>query len=293
LKTNLRDRLTSDVFLFLAALIWGFGFVAQRMATFHLGYFGFNALRFLMAGLVILPFVIKRFANFRKTYGWVLAAGGVLFLASTLQQAGLESTSAGSAGFITGVYVVLVPIMLAIFWKKKTSAVTWIAAVVAFAGTWLLSTGGSRVTASAGDLLILAGAFMWALHVILVGMAVRRMDVFAFSASQFLVCGLLHLFMSGFVEPLTLIAVKNTWLALAYAGLLSAALGFTFQAVGQRKAPAADAVLILSLEAVFAAIAGILFLKESMNWIQLLGCAIIMGAILFAQFAGKKAGAQQ
>ena len=293
MKTNLRDRLTSDVFLFLAALIWGFGFVAQRMATFHLGYFGFNALRFLMAGLVILPFVIKRFANFRKTYGWVLAAGGVLFLASTLQQAGLESTSAGSAGFITGVYVVLVPIMLAIIWKKKTSAVTWIAAVVAFAGTWLLSTGGSRVSASAGDLLILAGAFMWALHVILVGMAVRRMDVFAFSASQFLVCGLLHLFMSGFVEPLTLIAVKNTWLALAYAGLLSAALGFTFQAVGQRKAPAADAVLILSLEAVFAAIAGILFLKESMNWIQLLGCAIIMAAILFAQFAGKKAGAQQ
>lgn len=288
MKSGIRERLISDLFLLLAAAIWGFGFVAQRVATFHLGYFGFNAVRFLMAGIVLLPFVLKRFGNIRKTYGWVLVSGLILFLGSALQQAGLESTTAGAAGFITGVYVILVPILLTLFWKKKASAVTWISAVAAFAGTYLLSTGGTQVISSTGNILVFVGAFLWALHVIVLGMAVQRMDVFAFSASQFLVCGLLHLFMSFFVEPLTLSAIKDSWMALVYAGLISAAIGFTLQAVGQRKALPSDAALILSFEAVFAALAGILFLEETMNWIQLLGSGLILAAILFAQFAGNK-----
>ena len=135
-----------------------------------------------------------------------------MFLGSALQQAGLETTTAGTTGFITGVYVVIVPVILAIFWKKRTSPITWISALAALGGTYLLSTGGSRLDPSTGNLLILAGAFLWALHVIVVGFAVQKMDVFAFSAGQFLVCGGLHLIMSFFFEPLTFSAIRLSWL---------------------------------------------------------------------------------
>lgn len=280
---QLRARIASDLFLLLAAIIWGAGFVAQRIGADHLGFFGFNGVRFLLGGLALLPFVIKRFGNIKKNIVWMGLAGFLLFCASALQQAGLETTTAGSAGFITGVYVVLVPITLSLFWKQKTAAVTWVAAIAALAGTYLLSTGGTKFDPATGDLLVLAGSGAWALHVIVVGMAVQKMDAFAFSAGQFIICSLLHLVLSIFVEPVTFSALRLSWLALLYAGLFSVSLGFTFQAVGQRKAPAADAALILSLEAVFAAFAGALFLNERMNWVQILGCGIILAAILVAQ----------
>jgi drug/metabolite transporter (DMT)-like permease len=124
---------------------------------------------------------------------------------------------------------------------------------------------------------------MWALHVIVVGLAVQKMDVFVFSAGQFLVCGVIHLVVSLFIEPVTLPALRASWMPLLYAGLLSVALGFTFQAVGQKKAPSSDAALILSLEAVFAAIAGVVLLNESLNTVQVIGCIIILAAILLAQ----------
>ena len=282
-RFNLRERLTSDLLLLLAALIWGVGFVAQRLSSFHLGFFGFNGLRFLMGGLVILPFVVKPLIRSGKRLLWVVLAGVILFAASALQQAGIETTSAGSAGFITGVYVVLVPLLLALFWRQPSSPATWIAAAIALAGFYLLSTGGEKLNPAAGDLLVLGGSFVWALHVIVVGMAVQKMDVFAFSAGQFLVCAFLHLIFSLLTEPVTAAALKASWLPLLYAGLFSAAGGFTLQALGQRKAPASDAALLLSLEAVFAAIAGVLFLREQMNWIQITGCAIILAAILFSQ----------
>lgn len=282
-RDNLRERLSADLLLLLAALIWGVGFVAQRLSSFHLGFFGFNGLRFLMGGLVILPFVIKPLFHSGRRLLWVLLAGMVLFAASALQQAGIETTSAGSAGFITGVYVVLVPLLLALFWRQPSSPTTWIAAAAALVGFYLLSTGGEKLNPAAGDLLVLGGSLVWALHVIVVGMAVQKMDVFAFSAGQFLVCAVLHLVFSLFTEPVTTAALKASWLPLVYAGLFSAAGGFTLQALGQRKAPASDAALLLSLEAVFAALAGVVFLQERMNWIQLVGCGIILAAILFSQ----------
>lgn len=282
-KPELRARLISDSFLLLAAVIWGAGFVAQRLASFHLGFNAFNGIRFLMGGLVLLPFIGKRLRTQKQGFGWMLLAGSVLFVASSLQQIGIGTTSAGTAGFITGTYVVLVPVILAIFWRNKTSPFTWIAAVIALGGTYLLSTGGSAITPSTGSLILLAGSFIWALHVIVVGLAVQKVDVFVFSAGQFLVSGTIHIIMSFFIEPVTLNALRASWLPLLYAGLFSVSLGFTFQAVGQRKAPAADAALILSLESVFAALAGVFFLRESMNPIQVTGAAIILAAIVFAQ----------
>lgn len=283
-KPELRERLLSDGFLLLAAIIWGVGFVAQRMASFHLGFNAFNGIRFLLGGLVLLIIFRKRLRGQRAGFGWMALAGAILFVASSLQQWGIGSTSASTAGFITGTYVVLVPLILAVFWRRRTSLFTWLAALAALGGTYLLSTGGSALTPSTGSLLLLAGSFVWALHVIVVGFAVQKVDVFAFSAGQFLVSGLIHMAMSFVIEPVTLGALQASWLPLLYASLLSVAIGFTFQAVGQRNAPAADAALILSLEAVFAALAGVFFLRESMNPIQVIGAAIILAAILFAQW---------
>ncbi len=289
-KPEFRERLISDGFLLLAAIIWGIGFVAQRLASFHLGFNAFNGIRFLLGGLVLLPFIRNRLRGQRAGVGWMILAGAVLFVASSLQQLGIGTTSASTAGFITGTYVVLVPVILALFWRKRTSVYTWLAALVALGGTYLLSTGGSAITPSTGSLLLLAGSFIWALHVIVVGLAVQKVDVFAFSAGQFLVCGLIHMVMSFFIEPVTFSALRASWLPLLYAGLFSVTIGFTLQAVGQRKAPAADAALILSLEAVFAALAGTFFLQESMNSVQVIGAAIILAAILFGQWIVMKRG---
>ena len=277
------QRVISDLFLLLAAIVWGGGFVAQRQVSAELGFFSFNAVRFLLAGLVMLPFVLKRIKKVNRSFLWILPAGACLYGGSALQQAGIEKTSAGSAGFITSVYVVLVPLLLAIFWKERTRPVVWLAAVAAIGGAYLLSTGGQRITPSQGDLIVLAGSFIWALHVIVVGMSVRHMDVFVFSVGQFLFCGVLHLVSSLFTAPPSLESILPVLPSVLYAALGSIVIGFTLQAVGQKNAPTADAALILSLEAVFAAVFGALFLQETMNVLQILGCTIIMVAILGAQ----------
>ncbi len=277
------ERIRSDLLLLLAAVVWGLGFVAQRSASFNLGFFAFNSLRFLLGGLVMLPFVLKRLRSKPGNLLWILPAGVILFVASLLQQAGITTTSAGTAGFITGVYVVLVPLLMSLIWKHRTRPVVWIAALAALGGTYLLSTGGEALTPSTGNLIVLAGSLIWAFHVIVIGFAVKKLDVFVFSVGQFLLCGLLHLVCSFFSDPPTLAAMQDSWLAIVYAGLGSTVIGFTLQAVGQRKAPAADAALILSLESVFAAIFGALLLKEQMNLIQAAGCAIILIAIVVAQ----------
>jgi drug/metabolite transporter (DMT)-like permease len=161
--------------------------------------------------------------------------------------------------------------------------INWLAALAALGGTYLLSTGGQMIHPSTGDLLELAGAVIWAFHVIVVGLAVRRVNIYVFSVGQFLFCGVINLTLNQFISPFTWAAISPALPAILYGGIISVALGFTLQAVGQSKSPTADAVLILSLESVFGAIFGALILLERMNWIQILGCTIIMVAIVGAQ----------
>ncbi len=287
-QSKTTTRLKSDLILLLAALVWGAGFVAQRSASFHLSFFAFNGVRFLLGGLVMLPFVIQRLRHQPGKLGWIFPAGALLYVGSSLQQAGITTTTAGTAGFITGIYVVLVPLLMALFWKHKTRPVVWVAALAALVGTWLLSTGGSALTPSSGNVILLVGSIVWAFHVIVVGFAVKHVDVFVFSVGQFLFCGLLHLVSSLFTSPPTIATITAALPAVLYAGLGSVVIGFTLQAVGQRKAPAADAALVLSLESVFAAIFGALMLGEHMNFIQIIGCGIIMAAIVVAQLPALK-----
>jgi drug/metabolite transporter (DMT)-like permease len=297
------NRFKADLVLLLVALIWGSAFAVQRVAAEYFDVFTFNGLRFLLGGLVLLPFSklnkinktnltpeqattkADRLVSFpifeKKSISFIVLAGALLFGAAGLQQAGLETTTAGNAGFITTLYVVLVPVILVLFWKEKIHWLSWLGAGIAIIGSLLLSTGGSLHLAS-GDALEMGGALLWGLHVILVSRAVKHLDVLTFSAGQYIVAGVFNLFVSRLAAmPLT--GLASGWWTIVFIGLISTAVGYTLQVLGQKYAPPTDATILLSMEAVFAALAGFIFLGETMRQVQLIGCGLILIAVIVTQ----------
>ena len=204
-----------------------------------------------------------------------------MFGAAGLQQAGLETTTAGNAGFITTLYVVFVPVILVIFWKQKIHWLSWFSAGMAIIGSLLLSTGGTLRLAP-GDALVMAGALLWALQMILVSRVVKHMDVITFSAGQYLSAGVLNILMSLWLH-MPYDGIVYGWWTIIYIGLLSTAGGYTLQVYGQKYAPPTDATILLSMEAVFAALAGFIFLGETMRAVQLVGCGLILIAVFVTQ----------
>jgi len=296
------NRFRADLVLLIVALIWGSAFTVQRVATQHFDVFTFNGLRFLLGGLVLLPFSKllpgkknkttqynhnlgeyrkSRPVLSRRSIFYMLLAGGLLFGAAGLQQVGLQTTTAGNAGFITTLYVVLVPIFLTIFWKENVHRISWLGAGVAILGSLLLSTRGQLRIAD-GDAFEMAGAIFWALHVILISRAVRFIDVLTFSSGQYIAAGLLNILMSVSLH-MPWNGLASGWWTVLYIGLLSTALGYTLQVLGQKYAPATDATILLSMEAVFAALIGFIFLGEGMVGIQIAGCGLIFLSVVIIQ----------
>jgi drug/metabolite transporter (DMT)-like permease len=283
LRSLVRDkRVLADLALFLTAVIWGSAFSAQRVAAAHLGHFVYNGLRFLLAVAVLLPLTRGRSSFTRLEWRGGLLAGLLLAAAAALQQAGLAFTTAGKAGFITSLYVVLVPLLLALVWRQWPHWMAWVASGVATVGLFLLSMQGTW-TLALGDGLELAGAVLWALHVIVIGRLSVRTDALRLSLVQYLVCGVLNLALGLTLERGTLDGLPAAWWAIVYGGVFSVGLGYTLQVYGQRVAPATDAALVLSLESVFAALGGWLLLGEALTHVQILGCALMMAGVLLAQ----------
>lgn len=290
-------RLRANLLLLLAAVIWGFAFVAQRTGMAFVGPFTFNAVRFLIGGLVLIPFILtldrQRVSagreivplRNRSLLRGGLIAGTILFAAAALQQQGIAFTTAGKAGFITSLYVVLVPLMgLAI--GHHTSRPTWIGALLAVIGLYLLTMqGGFRM--AWGDLLVLVAAFLWATHVLLLGRLSPGTDPVKLAFVQFMVCALLSTVAALLVETITLESLRAALPAILYTGILSVGIGYTLQVVGQRHARPAEAAIILSLEAVFAVIGGWLLLDEVLTPRALLGCALMLAGILISQLFGR------
>ena len=277
------ERLRADLTLLAVAAIWGTGFVTCRLAMDYLGPFLYNGLRFSLAALTLLPFAWR---SLRAVTGsqWrgAAVAGLLIFSASGIQQMGLQHTTAGKAGFITGLYVVLVPILLAIGWRRRASWWMWAASVLAAAGLFFLSVTGP-LTLGAGDGLVLVSALFWALHVIAIGQLARRIDVLPLAMIQYAVCGLLSLAVGLLFEIETAASLATVWWVVLYNGVVSVAIGYTLQVVGQRSAPTADAAVLLSMEAVFAALFGGLFLGETLAPRQLAGCGLMLAGMLLAQ----------
>jgi drug/metabolite transporter (DMT)-like permease len=275
-------RLKADLTLLLVAAVWGSGFVAQRTAARSLSALYFNGGRFMLAAVLLLGLTRFRWTLPKKSWWKVALAGALLFGGAWFQQAGLATTAIGNASFITGLYVVLVPIILSLFARHKISWVIWTAALLAVVGIGLLSLTGS-FKLSPGDSLELAGAFLWALHVILVGRFSREMEILQLSIGQFVVCGLLNLVLAVGFDPQGVTGFASSWQAVVYSSLFPICLGFTLQAAGQRHAPPADSAIILSLEAVFGALFGYLLLHEMLNTQQLIGCALMLAAMILSQ----------
>lgn len=287
------ERIQADLLLLLVAVIWGSAFVAQRVAAQRIGVHYFNGLRFLLAAIFLLLPAWSRLAIWvrapDRALGGIVLAGLFLFGGTTLQQWGLRYTTAGNAGFITGLYVVFIPLILAFGWRQRLKRTTWGAAICSAIGLYLLSTEGKFII-NRGDALVLVGALIWACHVILIGRLVRRIEVLPLAIGQYTVTGMLSLGMSLGFESGTSRSLGDLWWTVAYTGILSVGLGYTLQAVGQKVAPPTDAAILLSSEAVFAALSGWLILDERLSAWQLAGCTMIFVGIILAQINGHAGG---
>lgn len=289
-------RLKADLTLLSVSILWGSAFVAQRVAGQLGGVYYFNGVRYFLAALVVLPFALwaRRIDNPphdvpRTKFKWMLVAGSLLFIASALQQAGMLYTTAGNAGFITSLYVVLIPIVLFLMWGEKQHWTYLVAIGLAGLGAFLLSTEG-RLAVSftegfevrAGDALELGGALFWAIHVIVLGKFAAKFEAVSFSVGQLAVCGFLNLLTGVLVEDGITFNAPIVF-AIAYTAFLSLGLSYTLQIWAQKHTPPAEAALILSLESVFAVLAGWLILDERLGTIRIFGCALIFVAVMLSQ----------
>lgn len=285
-----RQALRADLLMLLTAMIWGSGFVAQTEGMQHIGPFLYSGLRFALGSLCLLPLVLGR-GNSRQpahepfmTRGlWVggVVMGLALSLGINLQQVGLLFTSVTNSGFITGLYVIVVP-LLGMLMGHRTGMGTWLGAGLAVLGMALLSVG-DHFQVSSGDWLQLAGAFVWGAHVVLVGLFASRHDPIRLAFLQFATCAVVSLVLAIAMEPIELTSIMAAAPALLYGGIIAVGIGYTLQVIAQKDAIASHAAIILSLEAVFAAIAGAWLLQESLQLRGYLGCALMLAGMLIAQ----------
>jgi len=267
--------------LLFASVIWGFAFVAQRAGMEHIGPFAFNGIRFTLGCLVLVPVMLWRGDKAPLPVKGGLLLGCVLFVGASLQQIGLVYTTAGNAGFVTGMYMVLVPIF-GIVARRSTGLMSWLGAGVAFLGLFLLSVKNFRI--SPGDLFVFGGAVFWAIHVLIVDRIVQKTDPVRLSLLQFSVCALLSLGFAAAFEDVAGANYKGAFIPLMYASFLSVGVAYTLQLVGQKGAHPTHAAIVLSLEAVFALVGGWLILGEFMTPQGLFGCALMLAGMLMSQF---------
>ena len=239
---------------------------------------------------ILLPFVLlKREKLFDKSFREILLPGFFLYLASAFQQAGLEYTTAGNAGFITGLYVVFVPFILLLVFKEKAKLQIWMAVVLATGGLYLLSVSDS-FKVNPGDLLVLVSAVFWAAHVISIDFKVARIPVLKLAVGQFFVCGLLNIFSTLILESHQWNEITSAAPAILYTAVFSIALGFTLQVLGQKFSRPSETAIILSLESVFAVLFGYLILNEILAFRQIIGVFFMFSAMLAAQINFSKNG---
>lgn len=297
---NTQNRLLqSDSLLLVTALIWGFAFVAQRVGMNYVGPFTFNGIRFALGCLVLLPLLWRNLnrtvpkadqAGRKTLLGGGALAGVVLFAGASFQQVGLVYTTAGNAGFITGLYVVIVP-LLGLFQRRRPGRETWLGALLAAVGLYFLSIT-ETFTIAWGDLLEVLGAFCWAGHVLIISWLSPRIEALKLAVAQFAACAVLSLITALIFETITLDGLWQAAPAIGYGGILSVGIAYTLQVVAQRYAHPAHAAILLSLEAVFAALGGWLLLDETLSNRGLTGCGLMLGGMLVSQLWKKKPPAQ-
>lgn len=282
------------IMLLSASLIWGVAFVAQSAGMQHVGPYTFTAVRSALAaiGLGILVLILDRTGiqskNTDKKVLWRagIILGIVMTIASNLQQIGLVTTSAGKAGFITSLYIVLVPV-LGLFIKKRPHPMLWISVLIALVGLYFLSIRGD-FSMSTGDLLVLASAVAFTFQILLVDHFSPKVDIIRLNLIQFSVMAVLSFVPMILLEQPKVSAISDAWLTIVYAGLFSGCGAYTLQMLGQRRVEPTTASLLLSPENVFSALAGWAILGQTLTGRELLGCALVFVAIIGSQLPWRK-----
>jgi drug/metabolite transporter (DMT)-like permease len=300
-----------DFLLLLTSAIWGFAFVAQRAGMEFIQPFTYNGVRFTLGSLSLLPliFLLRRHSGRRgrgvipagftagiaaaagkgvgkegrdaKVWMYGLLSGTVLFAAASLQQLGIVYTTAGKAGFITGLYVVLVPLS-GLLWKQRAGWSRWVGAGLALAGLYLLSVTRG-FTIARGDFLVLLSALFWTAHVQLIGWFSPKTDSLVLASIQFGVCALFSCVVAAFVETVMLEGILQAAIPILYGGLCSVGIAYTLQVVVQKTAHPAHAAIILSLEGAFAVLGGWLILGEILTLRGWIGCVLMLGGMIVSQ----------
>jgi len=284
-------RVQANALLVLTAIIWGTTFVVQQVGTGGLQAITFTGTRMLVGALFILPLAIRQFGKVhaqehsfsRADWLGITLTGIVLFIAAALQQYGIFYTTVTNAGFLTALYVVLVPVISFFVLRRRVHWSVWPASVCCVVGTYIMS-GAQALDLRVGDLWVIGSSLFWACHVILVGtMAIRTRAPLVVACGQFLVCGLCGITIGLIVEQPTVVDFQTALFGILYAGLLSTGVGFTLQVVAQRFTHEADAAIILSSETVFAALAGFIFLAERLSILEVSGATLIFAGIIAVQ----------
>jgi drug/metabolite transporter (DMT)-like permease len=287
----LSAKIRSDLILLLAAVIWGFAFVAQRVGMDFVGPFTFNGVRFALGTLVLVPFLFSRkkfspkdpsLQTSRKKILWgVIITGVLVFIGVSLQQVGLQSTTAGKAGFITGLYVVFVPVV-GIFLGHRMNVFSWLGVLLSSIGLYLLSIK-SGFHIEKGDLLVLGCAVVFTFHVLLIGWLSPRMNSYHLAAGNFAICAVLNIIVALIIETIDTGSILKAAVPILYGGLISVGVAYTLQVIAQKTAHPAYASIILSMEAVFAALGGWMILHESLSQRSLAGCFLMLAGMVVVQ----------
>ena len=294
--------LKNSLLLFLTAFIWGVAFVAQSVGGDAVGCFTFNGVRSLIGALVLIPVILFLDGQKKKELGEgkfleqkgdkkTLLFGGIccgimLCIASNFQQFGISFTTVGKAGFITAMYILIVPI-LGIFMKKKVGRKVWLGVMIATVGLYMLCMTSESFSLSKGDFLVLVCAGFFSLHILIIDHFSPKCDGVRLSCIQFLVCGVISMIIAFVFEDPNLKAIFNGWLPILYAGVMSCGVAYTLQIIGQKNMDPTVASLILSLESVFSVLAGWVILNQKLSMREFLGCALMFLAIILAQLPEK------
>jgi len=284
-----KESYRSNAILLLTAFIWGSAFVAQRSSINHIGPYLFNAMRFSLGSISLIPvwLILKKRTdshpknNLRATLYYGFLAGAAIFLGASFQQVGLMTTTAGKSGFITGLYVVIVP-LINMLWGVYSGFNTWVGAIFSAIGLYFLCMTESLIL-STGDFLTLLCAFFFAFHVIMISSFSRKTDPILLSMIQFAVCAILSFIIAIISETIQMESIRRTALAICYCGFISVGIGYTLQVVGQKDANPDHAAIILCLEGVFAAICGWIILYEQMSSRAIFGAALMLSGMIISQ----------
>ena len=290
------QALKADLLLLTTAVLWGVAFVAQRKGMEAIGPMAFNGIRFALGSLSLVPLILlmDRRTNgapllpgfdtrWRAAWRSGLPVGLVLFGGASLQQIGIVYTTAGKAGFITGLYVVMVP-LFGLIWKQRPSLGTWVGAFLAAVGLYFLSIT-KEWTMDRGDALVLVGAFFWTAHVLLLGWLSPPRDPVKLACCQFAVCSVLSLISAVIFEKTPMEAVRDAAVPILYGGFVSVGIAYTLQVVAQKDAHPAHASILLSMESPVAALAGWVILSEGLTLRALFGCALMLAGMILSQLA--------